>query len=1083
MRWISDRAIPVLVVIFCVGVAVVLWQQRRLHERLIHSAAQAEAQRFAATLETFRTLYTSEVVATVREHEIEVTHDYDSEAKRGDAIPLPATLSMKLGNELGAKLQGGHTRLYSAFPFPYPGRNGLDDQFAQDAWEALNRNPNVPYQQFVDVDGRLMLRYAIADRMRQSCVNCHNSHPDSPRRDWKADDVRGVLEVSLPLDVATSQVSANMRESFLLLTGVGGIGLVGLMIVIGRLRQTSVELEQRVAERTSALQQTTQSLERQEAHSRIVIDSSPVALIVTNRSGEIVRMNRQAELLFGYLQDELLGQQIEVLVPEPVRDGHITLRNQYFENPIARAVGEGRLLHGTRKDGTEIPIEIGLTPIETDDGPAALSAVMDLRERMQAEGKLSRQAEELRAAKDDADRANRAKSAFLANMSHEIRTPMNGIIGTCEILSNSDLQTEQREFLTIMRQSADALLRLINDILDFSKIEAGRLELEDLPFSLRDCVGVVGRTLSTAAAEKQLELACRVAPQIPDIVRGDSGRLQQVLFNLAGNAIKFTDAGEVVIDVDSKPSSGDERLLLTVSVRDTGIGIPQDRQQDVFQSFSQADTSTTRRFGGTGLGLAISAQIVELMHGEITVESRPGEGSTFRFTAELGIEPDQTDNEPASLSNLEGMRVLVVDDNATNRRILQEVLLNWHLQPMMADSGPLGLQILDAARQTDDPVPLVLLDCMMPDMDGFEFAQRARSAAGSSKLTIIMISSAMQPGDADRCRTLGIARCMPKPVIQAELLGAISAEFNDQSLELQTIEPDSNAARAAPRRILIAEDGVTNQRVACALLEHTGHQVVVVADGQQAVDMLEHEAFDVVLMDIQMPVLDGYAATAVIREIELSTGEHQPIVAMTANAMKGDRELCLSAGMDDYVSKPLDPAELLRAVEAVPARVLAEQSSDGKPQPTLQLQHSDELADTSPVHSTSPAAPASAGDPDATLIDWKRARRSMPGGDAFVCEMVELLLTEAPGLVEQIRAGFENNDAEAVRRAAHMLKSSVGTFGALALHTVIEQIEMLAKKGTLASIEPPLKQAESLTVRLTSELQTFLADTLQPPDN
>jgi PAS domain S-box-containing protein len=1076
MRWFSDRTIPALVVMFCLGAAVVLWQQQLLHKRLIRSAAQAEAQRFAAALEAFRTLYTSEVVATAKNHGIEVTHDYDSPSKRGKAIPLPATLSMKLGNELGARLHGGSTRLYSKFPFPYPNRNGLSDQFARDAWDALNQNPNEAFQQFDDTENGLLLRYAIADRMRASCVDCHNKHVDSPKRDWREGDVRGVLEVMLPLDMATEQMSANQRESLLLLSGIGGIGLLGLVVVIGRLRRASQELEQRVIDRTTELQLTAQSLEREEAQSRTVIESSPSALIVANRAGNIVLLNRQAELLFGYSRDELIGRSIETLVPGSVRAGHVTLREQFFENPGTRAMGEGRLLYGVRKDSTEIPVEIGLTPIETDDGPAVLAAIIDQRERKRTEARLAQQSEELRVAKDTAVEASQAKSAFLANMSHEIRTPMNGIIGMSDLLSGTELQPEQHECLGMVRQSADALLTLINDILDFSKIEAGRLELEEIAFSLRNCIGFAGRTLSTQAAEKQLELVCRIAPEIPDRLHGDPGRLGQILVNLAGNAIKFTDAGEVLIDVEAETLSED-RLVLNVSVCDTGIGIPKEMQQTIFEAFSQADTSTTRRYGGTGLGLAITSQLVELMHGEIRIESEVGKGTTFRFTAEFGIEADQQRSRVSGLSSMEGAPVLVVDDNATNRRILQEILLNWKLSPILAASGPDGLRMMQESHDAGRPVRLVLLDCMMPDMDGFEVARRIRSELGVTDCTMIMISSGIRSGDADRCQQLGIARCMSKPIIQSELLDVIFAELDFGSAS----DPDAATqpqllATAVPRRILIAEDSVVNQRVARGFLEQRGHQVEVVGDGQQALDILRTEEFDLVLMDVQMPVLDGFSATAAIRDGEQGTSRHLPIIAMTANAMKGDRERCLEAGMDDYVSKPIEYLELYRAVESVPATVLSGTQLDGH---VTEVTDGDNdsgrsSANTVTVTTSDPQTPGMTD--ETSVIDWPVARANMPGGDDFLKEMVEILLAEAPNLYEQMSVGISEQDLSAVRRAAHKLKSCVGTMAATSLQQLAQQIETCAGDGQLDEIEPMFHQMGSLMDGLIAELRSFLAD-------
>jgi len=536
------------------------------------------------------------------------------------------------------------------------------------------------------------------------------------------------------------------------------------------------------------------------------------------------------------------------------------------------------------------------------------------RHRMQLG--MQRLMAELRVAKEAAEAGSKAKGEFLANMSHEIRTPMNGIIGMAGLLSHTKLTGEQHDYLAMIQQSAESLLRLLNDILDFSKIEAGKLELESIDFSLRDCVGKTGHALAIRAAEKGVELACRVAPDLPDRLVGDPGRLRQIIVNLTGNAIKFTDKGEVVIDV-SEDSSADGTVSLHFAVRDTGIGIPAQQQQVIFEAFRQADTSSTRRFAGTGLGLAISSQLVEMMGGRIWLESQVGEGSTFHFTAKFARGCQQPDCEPANLEALRDLPVLIVDDNETNRRILHEILTNWGMHPSMAENGPRALAEMKRASETGQPYEVVLVDFMMPEMDGFTVAERIQEDADLNCAALIMVSSAARPGDAQRSKELGIFRYLTKPVVQSELLNVILDMIGEPVVEgiLASARADQSAATTPTLRVLLAEDGLVNQRVAVGLLEKRGHEVVLATNGREAVAALEKDSFDVVLMDIQMPEMDGYEATAAIREKEQQTGEHMPIIAMTAAAMKGDREECLAAGMDGYIAKPVNADQLFETLE------------------------------------------------------------------------------------------------------------------------------------------------------------------------
>jgi PAS domain S-box-containing protein len=751
-------------------------------------------------------------------------------------------------------------------------------------------------------------------------------------------------------------------------------------------------------------------------------------LCIAGFDGYFKRLNPAWTKVLGFTEEELKARPyLDFVHPED--------REATIAEAARGSGGKGAITFENRylcKDGSYKWLQWNTTPVVEQQ--LIYAVARDITSKKQLEAEIHR-------AKAAAEAANRAKSDFLANMSHEIRTPMNAIIGMSELALDTRLTPEQREYISVVKDSAESLLALINDILDFSKIEAGKLELERTEFNVADLLGDTMRTLSLRAHQKGLELTCYVSRDVPRLAVGDPVRLRQVVLNLVGNAIKFTESGEVALRAE-RQSDTERHVVLHVTVRDTGIGIPLHKQRAIFEAFAQADSSTTREFGGTGLGLPIAARLLELMHGRIWVESRPGRGSTFHFTAQFA-KPKQKEARAAEQTQLDALaqlRVLVVDDNATNRRILEEMLSNWRLEPAAAQNATEALQMLQQAPSQGGRISLLLVDANMPRMDGFTLVRRIRRLKKFKRLPVVMLTSGPRPGDSQRSRRLGVAAYLVKPVKQSDLLDTILRVLSP-GRGARVLKQATAARRAKPPRsrlrVLLAEDNPINQRLAVRMLEKLGHHVAVASDGREALALWESQPFDAVVIDVQMPEMDGLEVTAAIRAKEKSSGRRTPVIALTAHAMKGDRERCLDAGMDDYLAKPVD----LHTLEAALARVAGgEQSGNAMTAPRLAQ----------------------------SVFDEQDLLRRIGGDRALLRELAAMFRADSGKLLARVRKAIGDSDAEELRQAAHALKGAIANFGGKAAYDAALLLEALGRDGRLDG-------ARDLFALLEDETQKLLA--------
>ncbi|MBA2340143.1 MAG: PAS domain S-box protein [Pyrinomonadaceae bacterium] len=792
-----------------------------------------------------------------------------------------------------------------------------------------------------------------------------------------------------------------------------------------------------------------EALKESERRFRSVAQSANDAIIAADSHGRIISWNKGARTIFGYTEDEAINRQITLLMPERYREAHQKGMARHTATGESHVIGNTVELHGLRKDGSEFPLELSLATWKTGDETFYSSIIRDITERKRIEAELEQ-------ARDAALESARLKSEFLANMSHEIRTPMNGVIGMTGLLLDTKLDDEQREFAETIRSSADSLLTIINDILDFSKIEAGKLHFETLDFDLRNTVEMTVELLAERAQSKGIELASLVESNVPTSVRGDAGRLRQVLINLVSNAVKFTETGEVIVRA-SKESETETHLITRFAIEDTGIGISKEAQRGLFQAFTQADGSTTRKYGGTGLGLAISKQIVELMGGEIGVESVPGEGSTFWFTVRLEKQTDKVEAAPvAPRADLHGLRVLVVDDNATNRKILLHQTVSWGMIPAEAADAASALELLRAAAEARAPYEVVLLDLQMPAMDGFSLARAIKSDKKIASVRLVLMPSFGQRGDGQAAREAGIIAYLTKPVRQSQLFDCLTTVMSDAldaplasaPAKLVTRHSLNEIKHSFRSRVLIAEDNPVNQKVAARQVSGLGYRADVVANGLEAVEALSKMPYDIVLMDCQMPEMDGYEAATEIRRRE-GSNKHTVIIAMTANALEGDREKCLAAGMDDYLSKPIRIEELRQMLE--------------------RWQQNSSVAGVTAESNEVSSAPE-----DSPPVDMEQLQDVAGGDEELMQELVDIYLRQMSGDVERLKAAVEDNAPDVVRRIAHNSTGGSATCGMVSIVAPLRELERMGLEGQLSDATPVVAQIE----KKLETIKVFLHESL-----
>ncbi len=971
----------------------------------------------------FRTYYASNIAGKILEAgstPITLTERYH---QTPGAVPIPATLSIELGELISreSKADGIAMAFVSDAPFAHRQRPPLD-AFQAEALRRFRDDPELTeYGQQLHVEKHSRMRLATPVRMAPACVGCHNAHPDSPVRTWKVGDIRGIQEISI-----NSSIAFDLRDyAPLTINFLAFLGLAGLLVQDYRRRNVSLQQAWRGAE---------QARDEQSA----ILETAEVGIALI-RDGKVIRCNTSLERLLAAPSGSLTGK---------------STRDWYLSEADYLASGEeiaSQLAHGghhrreltlRRKDGSTFEARLSGGAVEpSDPSLGSVWLISDITARKAAEASMQ-------LARELAENAAQTKSDFLANMSHEIRTPMNAIIGLSHLALRTDLNPRQLDYLQKIQSSGQHLLGIINDILDFSKIEAGKLNIESAEFRLERLLDNLTNLIGQKASDKGIELVFDVAPDVPPALIGDSLRLGQILINYANNAIKFTEKGEIRVELRVLERD-DREVLLRGAVIDTGIGLTPEQMSRLFQSFQQADTSTTRRFGGTGLGLSISKRLAEMMGGEVGVESAAGEGSTFWFTAWLGI-GDPNREVRAQLEDFRGKRALVVDDNEAARTVLRDMLFRMGFAVDEAVTGEDALGILHRQNHHGLPYDMVFVDWQMPGMDGLDTAREILKLDMPTTPRLVLVTAFGQEGLRDQARAAGLDDVLIKPVNAStlfnsvvRLLGLVTDTDSGQH-ETRSQDPATALAQIAGARLLVVEDNDLNQQVASELLTDAGFVVDIAENGQIALDRIAaaDPPYDLVLMDMQMPVMDGLTATSEIRRIY--TPEVLPVVAMTANAMQQDRDRCMESGMQDMVTKPIDPDDLWRALRTwIKPR-------EGAARP----------AGESPAAPVSAAASAVATNhlalPQIEGLDTSLGLKRVLGKIPRYLGMLEKFVAGQGGAIREVREALSRGDRDTAVRVAHTLKGVAGNIGASAVQLSAEELEQALLNGATAEDAEPL---------------------------
>jgi len=925
----SNYIFTILALLLLVGITLVFWQHYRDSERISEQIAIDDAKNFSSSVAEFRNFYAKHILPPLRLKDITITHNYQDVP---GSVPLPATFAKEFGRFLAREDASYQVRLYSDLPFSWSKTGGVHDDFEKQAMAFLKDNPDETFLRFEREEGQTILRFAVADKLKASCVSCHNHYPGTPRTDWKEGDVRGVLEVKRPISEGHIESESLARDAFIKMVSLALITLLLLAFIIrqlkGALQQSKdllderIEVNEKLNLEIEQRNQLTEDLTLSENKVRSVMNSVIDVIIVIDRYGTVLECNESIEAMFGYKAEEVIGQNIKMLMPEPYKSEHDGYLERYLTHKQRHVIGQTRHVEAQRKNGDVFPIDLSVSEVKLKDKVEFTGVIRDITKRVEEEIALQK-------ARDKAIESTKLKSEFLANMSHEIRTPMNGIIGMTDLLLDMPLSPEQRDLAQTVSSSSASLLKIINDILDFSKIEAGKVEIHKEATPILPVIESAIDLVADTAYEKGLRLAYFIDPGSPNEMMVDETRLRQVLLNLLGNAVKFTAQGEVVLDIQFNR----QEQTLEFSIEDTGVGISEKALKSLFDAFSQADGSTTREYGGTGLGLTISKQLVKLMGGCIRVKSTVGKGSKFYFALPVGMEVSQAcltkTQEPLNVS------LLIQPGRFTDRVIEQFSQLNVQVT---AYATPQSLVEAMHAKKLESchviAIDLVSLE-KQSEPESFIRTELNKHSEQNPSQSIVWLMTPKQKMFRgvellEQLNSLSIVKPMKLSQFAqlAQRFSGVDNSVIKQGVALNQLEGVTQVEQAKPiesdnkvtetrstesvnLEVLLVEDNLVNQKLALALIGRLGYNVDLATNGKEALDMLENKTYDVVFMDCQMPIKDGYEATRELRARE-SAGKHTPVIAMTANAMKGDDQLCYAAGMDDYITKPVD-RELLKS--------------------------------------------------------------------------------------------------------------------------------------------------------------------------